>query len=156
MRHMLTRPTPSVWATAERMSCSSAWKPPRGSVCRAVSSVRTALWCLEPLLAGLQRLFGGQLLGDVAEHGDHGRLAADADHAGVGVHPQRLAVAALEVQPHAVGAEVTADNFRQALARRRIDVVLEHQLTLRLVLRHAEELRRILIDRQNGVVSAAA
>ena len=41
---MLTRPTSSVWATAERMSRSSSWKPPRRSVCRAVSSVSTALW----------------------------------------------------------------------------------------------------------------
>ena len=78
----------------------------------------------EPALAGLERRFGGELLADVVEDGEHGGLRLPGDEAGRREHPERLAVRALDPQPKVVRPAVAPKPVGQLNPLRGVDVVV--------------------------------
>ena len=102
-RHRLTRSTSSVAAAISRMPRRRCSKVSFGSAWLAVSDVSAAALLREALFAVFECVLRRQLIADVFDHRQHGRLVVPGDHPRRGARPERLAVGLPQVQQHIVG-----------------------------------------------------
>lgn len=110
----------------------------------------------KPLLARAQGGLGRHLIADVGKDGEDRELAVARDEPRRKQRPEGRAVGPADAHAQAVGAPFAAQPLRQLGPLGRIDVVRGDALAHRIVLRHAEDLRRPLVDGDDGVVAQAA
>jgi hypothetical protein len=110
----------------------------------------------QPLFAGLQHALGFHLLGDIAEHGEDGRLAGKRDASRRDAGPERVATRPLQLEAQVLGPAVPVHLLRQHQPLRRVHVVVGRVLPDGVVVGDAEDVRGPLVDGEDDVVPEPA